>query len=121
MKRIAKKNKIGLIVGKKYKIIKNPFDDLFYNYCTIDYAFAFQKCELDTFFEPKQKKDKVVTQVLNKFKERSKIGIKKYGTTLHESDLSIAEWINHAMEEQMDNILYLQKLKQELNKKNKKL
>lgn len=66
------------------------------------------------YFKPfKERKDKVVSQVLNKFKERSKVGIKKYGTTLHENELTIPEWINHAIEEQMDNILYLTKLKNE--------
>jgi hypothetical protein len=117
MKRIAKKNEIGLIIGKEYEIVKNPVDNFYYTYYTPYDHFAFQKCELDTFFEPKQKKDKVVSQVLNKFKERSKIGIKKYGTTLHENELTIPEWINHAIEEQMDNILYLTKLKNELSKK----
>lgn len=60
-------------------------------------------------FEPKQKKDKVVSQVLNKFKKRSKIGIKKYGTTLHENNTD--DFLNHLQEELMDAILYLQKLK----------
>jgi hypothetical protein len=106
MKRIAKKNKIGLIVGKEYEIVKNPFDNFYY---TPYDDFAFQKCELDTFFEPKQKKDKVVSQVLNKFKERSKIGINKYGTTLHENNTD--DFLNHLQEELMDAILYLQKLK----------
>ena len=106
MKKIAKKNKIGLIVGKEYEIVKNKFDDFYY---TPYDNFAFQKCELDTFFKPKQKKDKVVTQVLNKFKERSKIGIKKYGTTLHENNTD--DFFNHLQEELMDAILYLQKLK----------
>jgi hypothetical protein len=31
-------------------------------------------------------------------------------------DLSVTEWIDHAIEEQMDNILYLTKLKKELSK-----
>lgn len=106
MKRIAKNNKIGLIVGKKYKIVKNKFDNFYY---TPYDDFAFKKCELDTFFEPKQKKDKIVSQVVNKFKERSKIGIKKYGTTLHENNTD--DFLNHLQEELMDAILYLQKLK----------
>lgn len=106
MKRIAKKNKIGLIVGKEYKIVKNKFDNFYY---TPYDDFAFIKCELDTFFEPKQKKDKIVSQVINKFKERSKIGIKKYGTTLHENNTD--DFLNHLQEELMDAILYLQKLK----------
>jgi hypothetical protein len=106
MKRIAKKNKIGLIVGKEYEIVKNKFDDFYY---TPYDDFAFDNSGLDTFFEPKQKKDKVVIQVLNKFKERSKIGIKKYGTTLHENNTD--NFLNHLQEELMDAILYLQKLK----------
>ena len=106
MKRIAKENKIGLIVGKKYKVIKYRFDDFYISYPGEN---AFKKCELDTFFEPKQKKDKIVSQVVNKFKERSKIGIKKYGTTLHENNTD--DFFNHLQEELMDAILYLQKLK----------
>lgn len=106
MKRIAKNNKIGLIVGKKYKIVKNKFDNFYY---TPYDDFAFKKCELDTFFEQKQKKDKIVSQVVNKFKERSKIGIKKYGTTLHENNTD--DFFNHLQEELMDAILYLQKIK----------
>ena len=63
------------------------------------------------------KTDPIVKQVTDKFLQRSEVGIKKYGTTLHENELTIPEWINHAIEEQMDNILYLTKLKNELSKK----
>lgn len=67
---------------------------------------------------PKPKTDSIVESVVNQFKERSKRGIEKYGTTLQENNLTLEQWINHSIEEQMDNILYLQKLKQELKKKN---
>lgn len=106
MKRIAKENKIGLIVGKEYKIIDDKLNDYYYH--TTD-GFMFLKCNLNYYFEPKQKKDKVVSKVINKFKERSKIGIKKYGTTLHENNTD--DFLNHLQEELMDAILYLQKLK----------
>ena len=39
----------------------------------------------------------------------------KYNNTLDRKDLSKVEWINHAQEELMDGILYLERLKQELN------
>jgi hypothetical protein len=65
----------------------------------------------------KPKKDPIVKQVTDKFKQRSKVGIEKYGTTLAENNLSLYEWLNHAIEEQMDNILYLTKLREELKKK----
>jgi len=55
--------------------------------------------------------DTVVRAVVNKFIQRSEIGQKKYGTTLDRTDLSTLEWINHAQEEFMDGILYLEKLK----------
>lgn len=58
-----------------------------------------------------QIKDSVVQSVINKFKQRSEVGIQKYNTTLDREDLTDKEWINHAQEEAMDLILYLEKLK----------
>ena len=58
-----------------------------------------------------QVQDTVVQSVIRKFKERSDVGIKKYNTTLDREDLTDKEWINHAQEEAMDLILYLEKLK----------
>ena len=57
-------------------------------------------------------KDSIVESVISKFQERSNVGIQKYGTTLDRNDLTYLEWINHAQEEAMDFILYLEKLKQ---------
>ena len=58
-----------------------------------------------------QVKDSVVQSVINKFKQRSEVGIKKYNTTLDREDLTRQDWIEHAQEEAMDLILYLEKLK----------
>jgi hypothetical protein len=55
--------------------------------------------------------DSVVTSVIEKFKERAVFGFKKYGTNLDRTDLSVLDWIQHAQEEHMDAILYLEKLK----------
>ncbi len=60
--------------------------------------------------------DTIVDSVIFRFKERSIKGIKKYNNTMDRDDLSVTEWIDHAIEEQMDNILYLTKLKKELSK-----
>ena len=58
--------------------------------------------------------DSIVASVIEKFKSRSAIGIAKYGTTLDRTDLGILDWIQHAQEELMDGILYLEKLKKTL-------
>ncbi len=63
-----------------------------------------------TSTEPKL--DTVVTSVINSFKQRAEFGQKKYGTNLDRTDLSVLDWIQHAQEEHMDAILYLEKLKQ---------
>lgn len=63
--------------------------------------------------------DKIVESVINKFKQRSDTGIKKYGVTMDRNDLDIIQWITHAQEEAMDLALYLEKIKFELNKKHK--
>ena len=61
------------------------------------------------------KYDSIVTSVINKFQERAELGQRKYGTTLDRTDLKTQDWINHAQEELMDGILYLEKLKQSTN------
>lgn len=58
-------------------------------------------------------KDPIVDSVVNKFRERSEVGIEKYGTTLADNDLTFLEWLNHLQEELMDATLYVERLKQE--------
>ena len=58
--------------------------------------------------------DSVVDAILNKFVDRAEMGFVKYSNTLDRKDLSKLEWINHAQEELMDGILYLEKLKKTL-------
>jgi hypothetical protein len=59
--------------------------------------------------------DSVVAAVVEKFKQRSEFGQRKYGTNLDRKDLTVFEWANHMQEELMDAILYLEKLKRELS------
>lgn len=66
-----------------------------------------------------QKYDSIVTAIINKFGERAETGQRKYGTNLDRADLKTLDWINHAQEELMDGILYLEKLKQSITKDNK--
>ena len=57
-------------------------------------------------------KDTIVESVIEQFKQRSEVGINKYGVTLDRKDLDRLQWLQHAQEEAMDLILYLEKLKQ---------
>jgi hypothetical protein len=59
------------------------------------------------------KYDSVVSGVKSAFQKRADFGKLKYGTDLDRKDLTILEWLQHAQEEHMDAILYLEKLKQE--------
>ena len=59
--------------------------------------------------------DSIVDTILNQFVDRAEMGFKKYNNTLDRKDLSKVEWINHAQEELMDGILYLERLKQEID------
>jgi hypothetical protein len=58
--------------------------------------------------------DSVVTAIIAKFKIRAELGKAKYGTDMDRTDLSVLDWINHAQEEHMDAIVYLEKLKKTL-------
>lgn len=55
-------------------------------------------------------KDSVVESLIAKYRERSKKGIKKYGTSLDRQDLELAHWCTHLQEELMDASLYLEKI-----------
>lgn len=58
-------------------------------------------------------KDKIVKKVIKQFKNRSELGIKKYGTTLDNNNED--DFLQHLKEELMDAVLYIEKL-QQLNK-----
>lgn len=59
--------------------------------------------------------DSVVESVIDKFRGRSRMGIKKYGVTMDRTDLKPGDWVKHAQEEAMDLIVYLEKLERELS------
>jgi hypothetical protein len=53
-------------------------------------------------------KDSIVEQVINKYKQRSDVGIKKYGTTLYENNHD--NYLLHLQEELQDATLYIEKI-----------
>jgi hypothetical protein len=59
-------------------------------------------------------KDTVVYRIASLLRSRSETGIRKYGTTLDRTDLEVKQWIDHAIEECLDQALYLQRIKDEL-------
>jgi hypothetical protein len=69
------------------------------------------------------KLDSVVTSVIEQFTKRAQFGKAKYGTDLDRTDLTLLEWLEHAKQEHMDAILYLEKIKQivQLNERQEKI
>jgi hypothetical protein len=56
-----------------------------------------------------KKTDSVVDSIIDKFIERATVGKAKYGTDLDRNDLSLEDWLEHSIQEKMDDILYMQK------------
>jgi hypothetical protein len=77
----------------------------------IDEFLKFDGLEDIEVNEPEIVSDSIVEKVIDSFKERSNVGIKKYGVTLDRDDLSFLEWINHLQMELQDAILYAEKIK----------
>jgi len=71
--------------------------------------------EAKPYKETEVVKDTIVESVVNRFKERSEVGIAKYGTTMDRKDLSTLEWLQHLQEELFDASLYIEKLKSKLH------
>ena len=76
---------------------------------TTEYGIETVRCG-DTL----QMKDKIVKSVIDKYEQRSEVGIKKYNKTMERDDLSLDEWLTHLQEELMDATLYIEKLKKEI-------
>lgn len=53
-------------------------------------------------------KDSNVEKVRAELLSRSEIGIEKYGVTTDRSDLTLVDWLRHALEETLDTAVYLQ-------------
>jgi len=57
-----------------------------------------------------QQTDSIVDSIIDQFVKRAKFGKEKYNTDLDRNDLSILDWLEHAKQEHMDAILYLEKI-----------
>ena len=55
----------------------------------------------------------VVCQLIAK---RQKLGLVKYGTTVADNPLSLREWLQHALEESLDQAIYLRRAIAEIDK-----
>lgn len=59
--------------------------------------------------------DPVVETNVALLRSRSAVGIAKYGTTVAGNNLPLRAWLNHALEETLDNANYLQRAMQEID------
>jgi len=55
-------------------------------------------------------------QVCNDIALRQQHGIKKYGTTVADNPLSLRAWLQHAYEEMLDQVVYLRRAIDEIDK-----
>lgn len=53
-------------------------------------------------------------RVIARILERAAKGFDKYGTTMERSDIDTLGWIIHAQEELLDGIIYLERLRRDL-------
>ena len=68
-------------------------------------------CQRRAALHKSREADPIVQAVTDRFHARSREGIKHYGCTMADNPAPTLEWINHAQEELMDAILYLERLK----------
>jgi len=54
--------------------------------------------------------------VCEEIARRQQLGISKYGTTVADNNLSLREWLQHALEESLDQAIYLRRAIAEIDK-----
>ena len=60
-------------------------------------------------------RDIIIEKVIQKFKDRSDVGFKKYGVTLKDDYQPLGKWLTHIQEELMDAVNYIEKVKDVLD------
>ena len=65
--------------------------------------------------------DSVVFEIIKEFGDRAKKGYDKYGTDMDRTDLTTAQWAQHLREELMDALVYLTRLKRDIELMEEKL
>jgi hypothetical protein len=63
------------------------------------------------------KTDSIVDSIIDELIDRSRVGTLKYRTDLDRKDLSLSQWLQHAIEEHLDAVLYLKKIKSTIDGK----
>ena len=63
------------------------------------------------------KTDSIVDSIIDELIDRSRVGPLKYRTDLDRKDLSLSQWLQHAIEEHLDAVLYLKKIKSTIDGK----
>tara|TARA_R110002051_G_scaffold261127_2_gene321037 strand:+ start:158 stop:373 length:216 start_codon:yes stop_codon:yes gene_type:complete len=61
----------------------------------------------------------ITTNIKSIIDRQQEKGLKKYGKTVDQADLSIEEWIEHTQEEIVDALIYLECIKQKMVDKQK--
>ena len=61
------------------------------------------------YFHKPETNDPIVESVRELLLSRSRVGILKYGKTLADNPLSLREWLVHALEECLDQAVYLRR------------
>jgi len=56
----------------------------------------------------------IITNIKSIIDRQQEKGLKKYGKTVDQADLSIEEWIEHTQEEIVDTLIYLECIKQKM-------
>jgi hypothetical protein len=66
--------------------------------------------EQDRHLRAIPKTDSIVDGIIDQLVTRHRIGKAKYGTDMDRTDLDLKDWLQHSIEEKLDDILYMQKI-----------
>jgi len=105
-------NRNALIVGATYRVTDQSWSMNTFSIVDNFGNKLWFNTENDHF--EMEKKDSIVESVINKYQQRSKLGISKYGTTLQDNNAD--NFLIHLQEELMDASLYIEKLLTQLRK-----
>ena len=76
--------------------------------------FAEEPRRVEASPEVDLKDIRIHSEIFSRLLKQTVKGVKKYGDPVHHDNLSAIEWIDHAIDESVDQIVYLTALKHKL-------
>lgn len=97
-------------------VCQKCFGEFHGGYCNCHLNINFESNPFEADVQKEIEKNPILKEVQDLLTTQTAKGLAKYPRTVHVDDHSLTEWIDHALQEKVDEIVYLVTIKHKIRK-----